>query len=191
MIHYRKKDVPSQRTPAKHFLETTSTLRLRKAIVLFAMAFNSDLKFPQKKPPGTRVTLPRIAASSSCPTKAISPTASNSFSKVSSPSLHEIRLLRWGLSVNNSLNIGWANNIKFPFRKDGVPEPGFDAIIGQITTDLPPRVLSGTDPKNQAPFLTLNEQWVVTRGGEYFFSPSISALRETFALKNTDKTELR
>lgn len=85
----------------------------------------------------------------------------------------------------------WSNNIRFPFGKPGVPTPGFDAIIGQTTEDLPPRVLSGTDPKNPAPELTLNQQWVVTRGGEYFFSPSIPALRERFAKKNTYVTELR
>lgn len=26
-------------------------------------------------------------------------------------------------------------------------------------------------------------EWVISKGGEYFFSPSISALREVFALK--------
>lgn len=72
-----------------------------------------------------------------------------------------------------------------------MPEPGFDPIVGQMTADLPPRVLSGADPNNQAPFLTLNEQWVVSRGGGYFFSPSIPALRETFALNKAEGTELR
>jgi len=40
--------------------------------------------------------------------------------------------------------------------------------------------MSGVDPKNQSKELGL-PNWVVSRGGEYFFSPSISALRDVFS----------
>lgn len=33
-----------------------------------------------------------------------------------------------------------------------------------------------------AELLTQSEQWVVPQGGEYFFSPSLSAVANTFAL---------
>jgi hypothetical protein len=61
--------------------------------------------------------------------------------------------------------------------------PGQDPIIGQ-TNDANP-VMTGTDPKNTVTQLSLPDeakQWVVSKGGEYFFSPSIPALRDTFAL---------
>ena len=41
--------------------------------------------------------------------------------------------------------------------------------------------MSGTNPNSQATELPLPE-WVIPKGGEYFFSPSIPALKETFAL---------
>lgn len=53
--------------------------------------------------------------------------------------------------------------------------------IGQ-TNDGGVRTLSGTNPNNQTANLNLLKQWVVPKGGEYFFSPSIPALKETFAL---------
>lgn len=75
---------------------------------------------------------------------------------------------------------GWANNTGFPIRKDPVI-PGFDPIIGQ-TSNQTIRTLSGTDPNNQGAELSLTAEWVVPKGGEYFFSPSIPALRTKFAL---------
>lgn len=50
--------------------------------------------------------------------------------------------------------------------------------------------MSGTTPNDQNVPLNMNEQWVNTNGGEYFFAPSIPALRDTFALKE-ESTELR
>ncbi|KAI0706756.1 hypothetical protein C8T65DRAFT_651892 [Cerioporus squamosus] len=73
----------------------------------------------------------------------------------------------------------WANTPGFPIRKDPIV-PGFDPIIGQ-QSDLAIRTLSGTDPNNQGANLSLPTEWVVPKGGEYFFSPSISALRSKFA----------
>ena len=50
--------------------------------------------------------------------------------------------------------------------------------VGQ--QDGKPRTLIGTDPKNQSATLTLPSEFVVSKGGEYFFSPSITALKGVF-----------
>ncbi|KAI0636146.1 peroxidase TAP [Trametes polyzona] len=73
----------------------------------------------------------------------------------------------------------WANNTGFPPQKP--VNPGFDPIIGQAA-DPKSRSLVGTDPNNQSASLNLPTEWVVPKGGEYFFSPSIPALRSKFAL---------
>jgi len=79
------------------------------------------------------------------------------------------------------LQHSWANAPNFPPGKDKltppVPTPGIDAIIGQAST----RDLVGTDPNAQTKDLSLPTEWVISKGGEYFFSPSISALQETFS----------
>lgn len=82
------------------------------------------------------------------------------------------------------LQQSWANNTTFPPKKG---TPGFDPIIGQAP-DEGPRTMSGTNPYSQTTELPLPE-WVVPKGGEYFFSPSIPALKETFALAES-KSEL-
>ncbi|KAI0788098.1 Dyp-type peroxidase [Fomes fomentarius] len=74
----------------------------------------------------------------------------------------------------------WANATNFPPFKKAVPNPGFDAIIGQ--TNGGPRSIVGTDQNNQSANLTLPMEWVVPKGGEYFFTPSIPALRNKFVL---------
>ncbi len=74
---------------------------------------------------------------------------------------------------------GWANATTFPPQKPFTP--GFDPIIGQ-TNDDSVRTLAGTDPNNQTAELSLPTDWVLPKGGEYFFSPSIPALRTKFAL---------
>jgi Dyp-type peroxidase family len=82
----------------------------------------------------------------------------------------------------------WANNPNFPPGKNKltppIPVPGFDAIIGQVapipTTTPVIRDLVGTNPAAQTKELTLHAEWVISKGGEYFFSPSISALRDVF-----------
>lgn len=52
--------------------------------------------------------------------------------------------------------------------------PGFDPIIGQSSGQ--PRPVLGLDPTNTDTTLTIPFEFVVSRGGEYFFSPPISAL---------------
>ncbi|KAF9019286.1 Dyp-type peroxidase [Hymenopellis radicata] len=79
----------------------------------------------------------------------------------------------------------WTNDPSFPpGAAQAVPpvEPGFDAIIGQAEEGTI-RSLSGTDPNNLDQDLQLPATgFVVPHGGEYFFTPSISALKNKFAL---------
>ncbi|KAG8732477.1 hypothetical protein FRC10_000893 [Ceratobasidium sp. 414] len=76
----------------------------------------------------------------------------------------------------------WANTRNFPPLKApaGAPAliPGFDPIIGQANGAS--RTTLGT---TGGPQLTLPRDFVVSRGGEYFFSPSIRALKTVFAGK--------
>lgn len=83
----------------------------------------------------------------------------------------------------------WANNPAFPPKKP--QQPGFDPIIGQ-NGDGPDndgdRSMSGANPDNVTGQLDLGMRlWVVPRGGEYFFSPSIKVLREDFAKEAKDE----
>ena len=75
---------------------------------------------------------------------------------------------------------GWANNPNFPpFQKTGIT-PGIDPIIGQIGGGSD-RVMAGTNPAHPGTDLGL-PQFVDPVGGEYFFSPSITTLKEVLAL---------
>ncbi|GLB42844.1 putative peroxidase [Lyophyllum shimeji] len=69
----------------------------------------------------------------------------------------------------------WANNPTFPIGEKALEVPGLDPLIGQGM-----RKLSGTDPNNPGVELTLPD-FVVPRGGEYFFSPSLKGLKEALA----------
>jgi len=66
----------------------------------------------------------------------------------------------------------WANDINFAPGKS--PQPGFDVIFGQNNGG--PRFISGTDILNPSWMLNVLTEHVISRGGEYFFSPSIDAL---------------
>ncbi|KLO11577.1 Dyp-type peroxidase [Schizopora paradoxa] len=73
----------------------------------------------------------------------------------------------------------WANNINFPPKPtlaNPTEEIGFDPIIGQNGGDKAGRVTIGQNPNAQSTPMTLPVEWVVSKGGEYFFSPPISAL---------------
>ncbi|KAI9652145.1 MAG: hypothetical protein M1831_007177 [Alyxoria varia] len=72
----------------------------------------------------------------------------------------------------------WANAVNFPINKPEVP--GFDPIVGQANGG--PRSMTGSNPNAQSVSLAFPTEWVLSRGGEYFFSPSIPALEKTFAL---------
>jgi hypothetical protein len=68
-----------------------------------------------------------------------------------------------------------------PGFKPGPGGPGFDAIIGQQKLGDPLREVHIKGADDKAGKFTLPELWVVSQGGEYFFSPSIPALEDTFA----------
>ena len=76
----------------------------------------------------------------------------------------------------------WANNPGFPPNKG---TPGFDPIIGQPGGAQPggpgPREMSGTNPEMQAAKPLQLPSWVLAKGGEYFFAPSLPALKNKFA----------
>lgn len=94
---------------------------------------------------------------------------------------------------------GWANNTAFPFviEKDGstkskpdLPQgkgPGFDAIIGQAGAGAAREIQMDAKASGE---LELPVEWVVAKGGEYFFTPSLSALRGRFALPVNGHREL-
>ncbi|KDR71618.1 hypothetical protein GALMADRAFT_159433 [Galerina marginata CBS 339.88] len=75
------------------------------------------------------------------------------------------------------LQSSWVNNTTFPPFETTPEVPGVDPILGQGTD----RKLTGTDPNNPAAELNLDDEWVIPRGGEYFFSPSIQGLTNTIA----------
>jgi hypothetical protein len=69
----------------------------------------------------------------------------------------------------------WSNNKSFPPKGNFVS--GYDPIIGQNGNDT----RDTFDSRAENNDLQLPVDWVVPKGGEYFFSPSIRALAETFA----------
>jgi hypothetical protein len=76
--------------------------------------------------------------------------------------------------------IAWVNTPTFPPAKADAPIPGLDPLIGQ-SKDASQREMVGSDPKATANKLSFPSEFVVSRGGEYFFSPSIPALKNFFA----------
>jgi len=75
----------------------------------------------------------------------------------------------------------WANTTSFPPKTvNGTTfDPGFDPIIGQNGNNS--RVMAGTNPSSQGTDLTLPIDFVVPKGGAYFFVPPISALQTTLS----------
>nr|UQK85139.1 dye decolorizing peroxidase [uncultured fungus] len=75
------------------------------------------------------------------------------------------------------LQKAWADNEGFPPKK--LQKPGLDPIIGQAAgSDT--RVMSGLALGDPAKTFTFNK-WVVSKGGEYFFVPSISVVKNVIA----------
>ncbi|KAJ8093938.1 dye-decolorizing heme-containing peroxidase [Marasmius tenuissimus] len=68
------------------------------------------------------------------------------------------------------------NNKDFPKGS----KTGVDAIIGALNTGPPgdaPRKITGMDWSDHSKAININKDFVVTRGGEYFFSPPVSAIK--------------
>ncbi|KIJ35913.1 hypothetical protein M422DRAFT_179975 [Sphaerobolus stellatus SS14] len=71
----------------------------------------------------------------------------------------------------------WFDIPGFIFGKSD-PTPGYDPLLGQIVSasgQTGPRFTSGLDPTDPNRDFTLPD-FIISRGGEYFFSPPISAL---------------
>ncbi|CAG8135343.1 unnamed protein product [Penicillium salamii] len=80
----------------------------------------------------------------------------------------------------NFLTTRWASNYNFPDRKNafvGGTGPGIDAIVGQRLDHHPPRSIGLPDGKFPTEARMPLESWVIQRGGDYFFTPSIDALK--------------
>ncbi|RYC54895.1 hypothetical protein CHU98_g11314 [Xylaria longipes] len=71
----------------------------------------------------------------------------------------------------------WANNPDFPFKNPIIP--GIDPIIGVAQPGMK-RQMVGANPQKPNETFELDQKWVIPRGGEYFFSPSLSALKSKF-----------
>ncbi|OQD90969.1 hypothetical protein PENANT_c001G08653 [Penicillium antarcticum] len=81
----------------------------------------------------------------------------------------------------NFLTTRWASNHHFPDDKThvvGEEGPGIDAIVGQRLEHHPPRSFATIDHEEGSGHRMPLESWVVQRGGDYFFVPSISTLRK-------------
>jgi hypothetical protein len=79
-----------------------------------------------------------------------------------------------------SIYSGWASNHHFPDRKThfvGGDGPGIDAFVGQRLDHHPPRSIGLPDGKYPTEARMPLDSWVVQRGGDYFFTPSLSALQ--------------
>lgn len=70
------------------------------------------------------------------------------------------------------MQTAWVNSVGFPGGKNVVP--GFDPIVGQNNGG--PRMVNGLNPAAPNQQINILAETVVSRGGEYFFSPSIQAL---------------
>lgn len=76
----------------------------------------------------------------------------------------------------------WSNNVDFPVKNPAKVTPGFDLLIGQSGNGGPRTaqnitsngVPGETDPNN---VITAQTEFIKPLGGEYFFSPSIEAIK--------------
>lgn len=72
----------------------------------------------------------------------------------------------------------WYNDPDFPPNKPVVP--GLDPIFGQTGEEAEGnhRTMSGANPTNERAVMAFPHKFIDPRGGEYFFSPSISTLKQ-------------
>ncbi|TVY42074.1 Peroxidase [Lachnellula occidentalis] len=78
----------------------------------------------------------------------------------------------------NFLTTRWASNHQFPDGKDKVVNggPGIDPIVGQRLPIHPARSIGLPDKEVASRHRMTLDRWVIHKGGEYFFSPSIEAM---------------
>jgi deferrochelatase/peroxidase EfeB len=74
----------------------------------------------------------------------------------------------------------WANAISFPPQHNLIPStknvnPGYDPLIGNSPTENK-RVISGLYPQDLGKSEDMDD-FVIAKGGEYFFMPSIATLK--------------
>lgn len=60
-----------------------------------------------------------------------------------------------------------------------------DAIVGQRLSHHPPRAIGLPHNEDKSPHRLALDRWVIHKGGEYFFSPSIEAM-ETYLTGESD-----
>ncbi|KAG8835721.1 hypothetical protein FRC17_001512 [Serendipita sp. 399] len=72
------------------------------------------------------------------------------------------------------------NNPNFPAGKANAP--GYDPILGSNNNNTGSRSISGADPSSPMQQLAFPTQFVESKGGEYFFVPSISTLRDRIGM---------
>ena len=78
---------------------------------------------------------------------------------------------------------GWYNDPNFPPNKP--IQPGLDPIFGQTGKEDESvyRSMSGANPNYEQELMTFPHKFIDPRGGEYFFTPSISTLGNYIAAK--------
>ncbi|TFK34500.1 hypothetical protein BDQ12DRAFT_689698 [Crucibulum laeve] len=76
---------------------------------------------------------------------------------------------------------GWYNDPNFPPNKPVVP--GMDPIFGQTGKEDQAvyRTMSGANPTTEQELMTFPHKFIDPRGGEYFFNPSISTMKQYIA----------
>lgn len=121
-------------------------------------------------------------------TRVILRSASVSFSTVRLP------LIRYFSDEPLTAFIGWADTADFPPKPTSKPAgkiSGLDPIIGQKNVDSAALAFDptkddhvdiGSFPGEETTPLTIPREFVVSRGGEYFFSPSLETLQAKFSL---------
>ncbi|KNZ72538.1 Peroxidase 2 [Termitomyces sp. J132] len=83
------------------------------------------------------------------------------------------------------IQCGRSNNTVFPPRKNTAP--GMDPIIGETNKDGQNCWMTGADPNNEGRMIIFQTPFVVPRGGEYFFVPSISTLRDYVSTRSQNR----
>ena len=109
-------------------------------------------------------------------TRAASCEASSLFKKVCKPQIAANLCL---VLIGGSLyTLGWYNDPDFPPNKP--VQPGLDPIFSQMGKEDQSvyRSMSGANPNYEQELMTFPHKFINPRGGEYFFAPSISTLRD-------------